>query len=433
MSASRTLGRAALSAIVPALFGLSNCDPGSEHPLPPVPTPSPPSAAGGLAATGGNKSTGGATGGTAPGGSGGGGTAAGGSAGTPAAGVGGAAAGGGGAPVGGVGGAPAAGSGGDAGGASGGGSGGGGSGGGGGGGKAAPPMEGTYLSGGKAVIHYGDLHFEVDPMRGARIVSAKLGTDELLAGKSVDSANFGSTFWTSPQYGDTGWGWPPPSEIDSEEYEGTLDGMTLVLVGEKIGEAGADRLEDLSVTKKFSYDMTKKAVIVEYTIRNEGTEARQVAPWEVTRVPGGGLTFFAADEDPVAAMGEGGKTLTMTSKSEGAYWFDYADNQPETKLQSNAKGWVAHVSSGNVLLIKAFPDIMPAEQAPNMAEVELYTNNPENDSNAYVQIENQGAYAMIAGGAMVTYTVRWYLRTLPDGVTATPSQALVDFVAMTIQ
>jgi hypothetical protein len=389
-----------------------------------------------VTATGGNKSTGGATGGTAPGGSGGGGAAAGGSAGTPAAGAGGAAAGGGGAPVGGGGGAPAAGSGGDAGGTSdAGGSGGGGSGGdgGSGGGKAAPPMEGTYLSGGKAVIHYGDLHFEVDPMRGARIVSAKLGAQELLAGKSVDSENFGSTFWTSPQYGDTGWGWPPPSEIDSEEYEGTLDGMTLVLVGEKIGEAGADRLEDLSVTKKFSYDMTKKAVIVEYTIRNEGTEARQVAPWEVTRVPGGGLTFFAADEDPVAAMGEGGKTLTMTSKSEGAYWFDYADNQPETKLQSNAKGWVAHLSSGNVLLIKAFPDIMAAEQAPNMAEVELYTNDPENNSNAYVQIENQGAYAMIAGGAMVTYNVRWYLRTLPEGVTAMPSQALVDFVATTIQ
>lgn len=294
-------------------------------------------------------------------------------------------------------------------------------------------MEGTYLNGGKGVIHYGDLHFEVDPMRGARIVSAKLGTQELLASKSVAGDNAGSTFWTSPQYGDNGWGWPPPSEIDSEEYVDTLDGMTLQFVGGKVGDAGADGLEDLSVTKKFSYDMAKKAVIVEYTIRNEGADARQVAPWEVTRVPGGGLTFFAADEDPVAAMGEGGKTLTTTSKAEGAYWFDYADNQPETKLQSNAKGWVAHVSSGNVLLIKAFPDIMAAEQAPNMAEVELYTNDPENGSNAYIQIENQGAYAMIAGGAMVTYTVRWYLRTLPDGVTAMPSKALFDLVTTTIQ
>ncbi len=294
-------------------------------------------------------------------------------------------------------------------------------------------MEGTYLSGGKAVIHYGDLHFEIEPARGARIVSAKLGTEELLASKSVAGDNAGSTFWTSPQYGDNGWGWPPPSELDSEEYVGTVDGMSLVLVGEKVGESGADRLEDLSVTKKFSYDMAKQAVIVEYTIRNEGTDTRQVAPWEVTRVPGGGLTFFASDEDPVAAMGEGGKALTMTSKAEGAYWFDYADDQPETKLQSNAKGWVAHVGSGNVLLIKAFPDIMAAEQAPNMAEVELYTNHPENDSNAYIQIENQGAYAMIEGGAMVTYTVRWYLRALPDGVMAMPSKALLDLVTTTIQ
>src|SRR5688572_21506114 len=160
MSASRALGRAALSAIVPALLGLSSCDPGSEHPLPPVGTPSPPSATGGLAATGGNQSTGGATGGTAPGGSGGGGAAGGGSAGTPAAGAGGEATGGGGAPVGGGGGAPAAGSGGDAGGASGGGTSGGGSGGS--GGTPPAPMEGTYLNGGKAVLHYGDLHFEVD-------------------------------------------------------------------------------------------------------------------------------------------------------------------------------------------------------------------------------------------------------------------------------
>jgi hypothetical protein len=40
---------------------------------------------------------------------------------------------------------------------------------------------------------------------------------------------------------------------------------------------------------------------------------------------------------------------------------------------------------------------------------------------------------MIAGGGMTTWTVRWYLRTLPSGVTAAPSQALFDFVTQTLQ
>jgi hypothetical protein len=295
-------------------------------------------------------------------------------------------------------------------------------------------LKGAVVRGGKAVLEFGDIYFEVDPMIGARILSTKLGTRELLSSKSLNADNYGSTFWTAPQYGSTGWTWPPVPEIDSAPYTLMEQGNSAVAVGPKVPSTAPEGVRDLSITKKFSPDFEKNAIVIEYTIKNEGTAARQAAPWEITRVAAGGLTFFAGESAPVAATGDGAKPLTATTMSEGAYWFDYpAGSQPETKLLANAKGWLAHVTPDNLVLIKTFPDLMASQLAPNESEVELYTNESSSASTGYVEVENQGAYAMIAAGAMTTWTVRWYLRPLPDGVSAAPSKALVDLVNATIQ
>jgi hypothetical protein len=215
----------------------------------------------------------------------------------------------------------------------------------------------------------------------------------------------------------------------------TEQGTSFTAVGAKVPNAERpEALRDLSVTKKFSADFAKKAIVIEYIIKNEGSAAKRVAPWEITRVAGGGLTFFAADSAPTQQMAGSVKPVTMTTNSEGVYWFDYpASAQPETKLLANGKGWVAHVTPSNVLLLKSFPDLMTTELAPDESEVELYTNQAASASVGYVEVENLGAYAMIAPGSMSTWTVRWFLRTLPDGVTAAPSKALVDFVTTTLQ
>lgn len=436
MSSSRALRAVALT-VLPTLLAVSSCGGGSDgggNEPPPQPT-------GGVAATGGQTSTGGVpasggsitTGGVTSGGS----SATGGA--PPAGGSGGASAGSGGV-VSTTGGASVAGGGNSA--VGGGGTppeggtaGSGGETAGSGGGGAAAMLKGPILRSGKGVLEFGDIYFEVDPAIGARVLSTKLGTQEVLSSKSVASDNYGSTFWTAPQYGAQGWSWPPIAEIDTAAYTAMEDGMSFVAVGQKVPSADRpESLRDLSVTKKFTPDFAKNAIVIDYTIKNEGTSQKQLAPWEITRVAGGGLTFFVADAAPFAQTGEGEKPLTTTTSSEGAYWFDYpAGAQPETKLLANGKGWVAHVTPNNVILIKTFADITDAQVAPGESEIELYTNNAASTAAGYVEVENQGAYTMIPAGGMSTWTVRWYLRTLPDGVTAAPSKALLDFVTTTIQ
>jgi hypothetical protein len=103
----------------------------------------------------------------------------------------------------------------------------------------------------------------------------------------------------------------------------------------------------------------------------------------------------------------------------------------ESKLFGDGKGWVAHVSPQNAILIKTFPDIQQAEAAAGEAEIELYAAPPEKN---YVEVENQGRISDIPAGGSLNWTVRWYLRTLPSTVRATAGNAdLVAFVTQTIQ
>ena len=300
-------------------------------------------------------------------------------------------------------------------------------------GGTATALAGPILRGGKAVLEFGDIYFEVDPAVGARVTSVKVGALELLSSKSVNADNYGSTFWTSPQFGATGWNWPPVPEVDSAAYTLAAEQTSAVAVGPKVSAAAAEPVRDLSVSKKFSPDFAKRAVIIEYTLKNEGTVARQVAPWEITRVGVGGLTFFAAESAPVAATGEGAKPLTATTLSDGAYWFDYPATQPETKLLANGKGWLAHVTADGLLLIKTFDDLTAAELAPNESEVELYTNASSSPADGYVEVENQGPYVMIPAGGSSSWSVTWYLRTLPATMMAAPGKPLVDLVTATIE
>jgi hypothetical protein len=181
----------------------------------------------------------------------------------------------------------------------------------------------------------------------------------------------------------------------------------------------------LAVEKKFSADSQAGVVTVAYTLANRGSKARQVAPWEITRVAAGGLTFFP--------MGEGGprkgpQDLLNPTLVNGVAWFPYsaAAITADQKLFADGReGWIAHVD-GDLLLVKSFADTLPPQAAPGEAEIEIYANA----GHTYVEVENQGAYVNLAPGAATAWTVRWILRRLD--LAATParagSAALVDFV-----
>jgi hypothetical protein len=271
-------------------------------------------------------------------------------------------------------------------------------------------------NGGLYSFQFGDTRFAVDAKLGGRIVTFALSGRNILTGPAVDPANFGSTFWPSPQ---SDWGWPPPTEIDGAPYAASLDGAVLSLSGATAAGLG------MAVEKKFSADSQAGVVTVVYTLANRGSKARQVAPWEITRVAAGGLTFFP--------MGEGGprkgpQDLLNPTLVNGVAWFPYnaAAITADQKLFADGReGWIAHVD-GDLLLVKSFADTLPPQAAPGEAEIEIYANA----SHTYVEVENQGAYVNLAPGAAAAWTVRWMLRKLD--LASTParagSAALLDLV-----
>lgn len=280
---------------------------------------------------------------------------------------------------------------------------------------------------GKYVLEFGDLFFEVDPAVGGRITSARLGGTEVLTGPSVNAESYGSTFWTSPQ--DPDWGWPPIVPIDSGAYTPTATTETFSMSGAVVADSGKPAVDGVSIDKAFAADLERGAMMVTYTIRNQSTSDKQFAPWEITRVAPGGLTFYASDTPPT------GDTQPPTTALSGAYFFAYkaATVVKDAKLFSDGKGWLAHLTPGNVLLVKAFADIQPAQAAPAEGEIEIYTSDPANQATAYVEIENQGAYTAIPAGGMLSWSVTWYLRALPGTIMATPNDDLLAFVQQTIQ
>ena len=259
----------------------------------------------------------------------------------------------------------------------------------------------------RGTIHswtFGDTSFELDAGHGARITRFSLGGQNILSGSEVNALNYGATFWTSPQ---SQWGWPPPIELDSEPY------VAAVLDRGKgiVSFAGQpDPTLGLSVTKTITVDPARALVSIEYALANQSSETRTVAPWEISRHPIDGLTFF-----PAGAAIYPQSNLAVTSTI-GAVWFSYdtvAITDHQKLFAHGAGGWLAHVDPlRHLALIKTFPEVAAAEQAPGEAAVELYAD----PQHTYVEVEQQGAFRPLAAGARARWTVSWRLRHIPADV-----------------
>jgi hypothetical protein len=271
---------------------------------------------------------------------------------------------------------------------------------------------------GKLVLELGSTYFEVDASHGGRVTSLRQAGQELLhlTGASNYDDAFGSTFWPSPQ---SAWPWPPPAEIDTEAYAATVDASGTVSL-----EGRASAATNLKVSKRFTANLSREAIELEYAMTNTGTEPAKWAPWEITRMPADGLAFWPTGgvpfgDAPLAASAELGHTWCTPAQTEG-----------EGKLFADgAGGYLAYVV-GDRLLLKLFQDTAAGAAAPGEAEIELYVN----PDHTYVEVEQQGAYASIAPGAVVRWKVTWYVRKLPTGMASSASRAdLVAFVAKTLE
>lgn len=278
-------------------------------------------------------------------------------------------------------------------------------------------------------ISVNNLALEIDPAIGGRITSLKIDGKNFFTEKSVNSSNWGSTLWPSPQ---SAWNWPPSPELDNKPYSVVVEDNIVKMVSQKDPKFGWIFTKEISGNKKAG------SFTLKFTITNGSDSAQSVAPWEVSRVHINGLTFF-----PIGEGEKHGGLLPLITEKDGICWFPYQQDKLPVKgdrqlYTDGAEGWLAQVNDG-VILVKKFPDIPLEKNAPDglrsyEGEVELFTSGVSPERGGYVEIEHQGAYEELQPGASSTWEVTWFLRKLPDNIKPeVGSTVLVDYARKLIK
>ncbi|MCQ2145719.1 MAG: DUF4380 domain-containing protein [Bacteroidales bacterium] len=265
----------------------------------------------------------------------------------------------------------------------------------------------------KYSLSVGPVSITIDAGAGAKVLSFTNDGKEVISQLQRFNA-FGSTFWTSPQ---KEWNWPPVAEYDRNPYEVEDNGTSFVMTSQKSEKFG------YRIRKEFAADPKDNAIVITYSIINESGKSQKVAPWEITRVPGDGLIFFAAEPSKIVAAS--GELLKFEGKY-GAAWYTFDETKENRKINADGKGWLAYSNNG-LLLVKKFPDLVPSQPAPDEAEIQVYVN----EGKTFIELESQGTYTTLQPGESLNYTVRWYL--VPQPKADVPSSKLVKTVKKLIK
>lgn len=287
---------------------------------------------------------------------------------------------------------------------------------------------------GSFTLATGGTTLQVGPANSARVSSLKYQTTELLyLTSSGGNVLWGSTLWASPQAywtatcksANTVDCWPPPAAMDGSAYTGGLDAADTA-----VSYTGtADAYMHLRFRKTFSAGLKDSSFTNLYHLINSSSAPINWAPWEDTRFPSGGLTFWPTGSG--APTGNAG-LLKQTKDTLGVTWFAWDSSAAlsgTTKIfaDGGAPGWMAHVDKNRILFIKKFSDTPPAQKAPGTEnECELYVTQ------ALQEMELQGPYSSIPANDSLAWEVKWFVRKLPDGVAVSRNRALADYVTQVI-
>ena len=269
----------------------------------------------------------------------------------------------------------------------------------------------------KYALSVQDLSMTVDAAHGGKILSFKLGDQEILAQNPAAAPqpeqaegqpprrrwfnpnSYGSTFWTSPQ---KEWNWPPVPEYDSLPYTAEIKDGPVKVVDVAIPALfleGQVSKYGYRVCKTFTVDPSDLAFVVTYSIVNESGETRQVAPWQISRVPNGGFLEFDAKPEGVTPA-----DLMKVTFDEGQATLEVDVAEQNRKINVDGKGWLNFRDHG-LVLTQRFPDIAQEAAAPGEAEIQVYIDARK----SFVEIEAQGPYTELKPGEKLDWTVRWYL------------------------
>ncbi|MBN2717490.1 MAG: hypothetical protein JXX14_16690 [Deltaproteobacteria bacterium] len=244
---------------------------------------------------------------------------------------------------------------------------------------------------------------------GGRIISFRLDGHEILVAPN-ESGMFGSTFWTSPE----NWGWPPPAVIDENPYKIQVDDSQQIfeLTSEPDASLG------IRVQKRFAVATELNAVHVDYTIINTSDQVQRYAPWEISRVEKGGVTFYRPGNEILNVKNRG--VMKMQRHSGISAYHHPTDMTDDAKLfDCSADGWIAH-TDGRMLLIKQFDPC--TQQAPGEGDIEIYA------CPNYVEVEQQGTYSDIFPKNSTTWRVTWSLHRLSENIQKTDLASLLSTV-----
>ena len=269
----------------------------------------------------------------------------------------------------------------------------------------------------KYVLSVQDLSMTVDAGHGGKILSFKLGEQEVLAQNPAAAPqpapqgegqprrrffnpnSYGSTFWTSPQ---AEWNWPPVPEYDNLPYTAEIkDGPVKVadVIIPALFLQGQVSKYGYRVCKAFTVDPSDLAFVITYSIVNESGETRKIAPWQISRVPNGGFLEFDAKPEGVTPA-----DLMKVTFAEGLATLEVDVADQNRKINVDGKGWLNFRDKG-LVLTQRFPDIAQDDAAPGEAEIQVYIDARK----SFVEIEAQGPYTELKPGEKLDWTVRWYL------------------------
>ncbi len=276
----------------------------------------------------------------------------------------------------------------------------------------------------------GPISVVIGPSKGARIRSLKYsGTELFYTDSSGSPSSNGSTFWPSPQAywtsacksASNNGCWPPPTNIDgSGAYTGGLLGDSSVTYAGSTDNGSGARLR-----KTLWVNSGDSSINIRYNVINGSANSISFGPWEITRFPGGGTTFFPIGLDTIGGTTE---MLAIIRDTLGTKWYVFDSTKtlsgtPKFWVDGTG-GWYAHVDKNRVLFVKKFIDTPPSKKAPvKESEVELYVQN----NKTYQEMELQGPFGAIAAGDSITWNVKWLIRKLPDSVVIGRTSSLLNF------
>jgi len=289
------------------------------------------------------------------------------------------------------------------------------------------------------------------PQIGARIMQYDLGDHasiymnpdmigETHAPKQGTWYNYGGyKVWPAPQ---DKWGWPPPAQLDSGEWDGEIVDNTAdsVAVYVKSPKETWSKTKNISMERRTVIYKGTSRVKVEQTIINENASSVEWSVWDVTQ----SNVQHGNDKDwenfwvyfPIRTEGSVfGSDGVKTSKSSSAWKGEVAPGiygvqyKPEGKkiFADSPKGWICYVDERDGMAYAKVFQIWEGEDYPDDGACnEVWINS---SSLPYLEVEVLSPIWEIAGnGGTVTFTEDWYAAQVNGpivdvnhfGATATP-------------